>query len=149
MKYIYVKDGNVSGIPRELPNVWENVSNFNVLDNSTLKQYGWYPYTFIPGGVSDDMVPNGSYFVIEENEVKEYQAVRPKTDEERQDEINSLWSNIRSQRNFLLEKSDWTQLPDSPLSEEKKEEWRLYRQGLRDITNQPDPRAIIWPTEPN
>ncbi len=149
MKYIYVKNGNIESIPRELPNVWENVSNFNVLDNDALKEYGWYPYKYIPGGVTDDMVPNGSYFVIEENEVVEYQAVRPKTDEERQEETDSLWQNIRNQRNFFLQKSDWTQLPDSPLSEEKKEDWRFYRQSLRDITNQANPKWIIWPIEPN
>jgi hypothetical protein len=148
MKYIYVKNGNVEGMARELPNVWENISNFYVLDNATLKQYGWYPYRFVPGELSEDMVSNGSYFVIGDDEVVEYQSVRPKTDKEREDEINSLWENIRTQRNFLLEKSDWTQLPDSPLNQEKKEEWILYRQALRDITNQSDPKWIIWPTIP-
>jgi hypothetical protein len=149
MKYIYVKNGNVESIPRELPNIWENVSNFNVLDNATVKEYGWYPYRFVPGETSEDMVSNGSYFVIGNDEVVEYQSVRPKTDEERQAEINSLWENIRNQRNFLLEKSDWTQLSDSPLNPEKKEEWLVYRQALRDITNQLNPKEIVWPIEPN
>jgi hypothetical protein len=149
MKYIYVKNGNVESMARELPNVWENISNFNALDNVSFKEYGWYPYRFVSGDINEDMVPNGSYFVIGEDEVVEYQSVRPKTEQERQDEINSLWENIRVQRNFLLEKSDWTQLPDSPLSSEKKQDWVAYRQALRDITNQPDPKSIIWPTEPN
>lgn len=39
-------------------------------------------------------------------------------------------------RDSLLEESDWTQMPDSPLSEERKGAWAEYRQELRDITKQ-------------
>jgi hypothetical protein len=41
---------------------------------------------------------------------------------------------LRSIRNSLLSNSDWTQLPDSPLTEAKRAEWATYRQTLRDIT---------------
>ena len=41
---------------------------------------------------------------------------------------------LRNLRNELLQESDWTQMPDSQLSEEKKTEWQKYRQELRDIT---------------
>lgn len=33
----------------------------------------------------------------------------------------------------MLSESDWTQLPDCPLTPEKKEEWKVWRQKLRDI----------------
>jgi len=36
-------------------------------------------------------------------------------------------------RNKLLQESDWTQLTDSPAD---KAEWAVYRQALRDITDQ-------------
>lgn len=53
-------------------------------------------------------------------------------------------------RSQLLTKSDWTQLPDNGLSEEKREEWSEYRQALRDIPQQPNfPENIVWPTEPS
>ena len=39
----------------------------------------------------------------------------------------------RSKRNNLLTKSDWTQLPNNPLTSEKQEEWAVYRQQLRDM----------------
>lgn len=58
------------------------------------------------------------------------------------------WNNIRMQRNTFLSESDWTDLPHAPLSDSKKEAWILYRQSLRDITNQPDPYNIIWPIPP-
>ena len=41
---------------------------------------------------------------------------------------------VRSIRDSLLSRSDWTQLPDSPLTEAKRAEWATYRQELRDIT---------------
>ena len=41
---------------------------------------------------------------------------------------------VRAKRNAALADSDWTQLPDSPLSTAKKAEWRAYRKALRDIT---------------
>lgn len=42
---------------------------------------------------------------------------------------------MRTIRNGLLSASDWTQLPDSPLSDAKKAEWATYRQALRDFTS--------------
>ena len=40
---------------------------------------------------------------------------------------------VRNKRNELLAQSDWTQLPDSPLSQTKKNAWSKYRQQLRDM----------------
>lgn len=57
------------------------------------------------------------------------------------------WSLVRSQRNALLSASDWTQLPDVPLA--TKETWAIYRQALRDITEQTDPFNINWPVQPD
>lgn len=56
------------------------------------------------------------------------------------------WPVVRSQRNALLSASDWTQLPDVPLA--TKETWAIYRQALRDITEQTDPFNINWPVAP-
>jgi hypothetical protein len=73
------------------------------------------------------------------------------TEEEIQMHKNSLWNNIRGVRNDKMSASDWTQLPDSPLTSEKKLEWATYRQALRDITNQNiDPRVegAVWPFKP-
>lgn len=58
---------------------------------------------------------------------------------------------IRSKRANLLRNSDWTQMPDSPLSAAKKAEWAVYRQALRDM---PDTQVvnsvdeIVWPVRP-
>ena len=61
---------------------------------------------------------------------------------------------LRTIRNTKLKESDWSQMPDSPLSDAKKEEWKTYRQALRDIpVTEPTPTSglqnITWPTEPS
>lgn len=49
----------------------------------------------------------------------------------------------------LLQSSDWTQIPNNPLTLEQQQAWATYRQALRDITLQPGyPLNIIWPTPP-
>lgn len=57
----------------------------------------------------------------------------------------------RERRNSLLKNSDWTVLPDSPLTEEKVAMWKVYRQELRDLFQKystQNPEKIIWPSAP-
>ena len=56
------------------------------------------------------------------------------------------WFTIREERNKLLESTDWITGRDVP--ENTKLKWEKYREELRDITKQLDPKNIIWPTEP-
>ena len=63
-------------------------------------------------------------------------------------EADTQWVSVRGERDRKLLACDWTQLDDVPLTSEKKAEWETYRQALRDITNQPDPFNITWPTPP-
>lgn len=58
-----------------------------------------------------------------------------------------LSSEIRFKRDQLLKESDWTQLPDIPISISTG--YARYRHGLREITNQPGfPESVEWPTKP-
>ena len=148
MNYILVENGNIVGRPTELPKNWKNISNFYVLDNATLKEHGWYPHRFVETTISSNQYYDGSEFIIEENEVVEYQKVRNKTQQEIIEETEGMWRAIRDRRNELLNECDWTQLPDSPLTNQKQTQWQLYRQQLRDITTQVDPFSIEWPTAP-
>lgn len=50
----------------------------------------------------------------------------------------------RRRRDQLLAASDWTQLPDSPLSEQERAEWAVYRQALRDLNMY----GTSWPLAP-
>jgi hypothetical protein len=61
-------------------------------------------------------------------------------------QTNELPKIVRTERNNLLKQSDWTQVPDAPVN---KEEWAIYRQALRDITNQSGfPTDVVFPTPP-
>jgi hypothetical protein len=46
--------------------------------------------------------------------------------------LNS-WERIRNLRDFWLSKTDWTVLPDSPLSDTEKTNYETYRTNLRNI----------------
>tara|TARA_R100001509_G_scaffold154401_1_gene116013 strand:+ start:1825 stop:2043 length:219 start_codon:yes stop_codon:yes gene_type:complete len=50
--------------------------------------------------------------------------------------------HFRQIRNVKLARCDWTQAPDSPLSDEKKKEWATYRQALRDLTKTVTPKFL-------
>lgn len=61
---------------------------------------------------------------------------------------NTLILKARVQRNQLIAASDWTQLPDSPISDSARADWAAYRQALRDLTNASDWPSTTWPTPP-
>jgi hypothetical protein len=57
----------------------------------------------------------------------------------------------RNKRNNLLAASDWTQMPDSPLTDEAKTSWATYRTSLRNLpshSNWPNLEDNDWPTKP-
>ena len=89
---------------------------------------------FVIEGVADDatqMIVDGK--IVD----KEYSVT---------DELKA--TNARLQRDALLRESDWTQVLDSPLTDDVKTQYRTYRQALRDITlhqNWPDLADEDWP----
>ena len=64
---------------------------------------------------------------------------------------------FRVERNKRLSDCDWTQVNDCQLSETKIQEWKVYRQALRDLPETTTPSfdenrlltGIHWPTPPN
>ena len=55
---------------------------------------------------------------------------------------------VRAVRNAKLVDSDYTQLPDVTITPERVEEWRIYRQQLRDITDALQWNVTTWPAKP-
>ena len=78
----------------------------------------------------------------------------PSTSNEVQYEIIDFSSEVIAEitileRNSMLDSSDWTQLPDVPLSSEQLNLWRVYRQELRDVPQQTGfPDTVVWPVKP-
>jgi hypothetical protein len=62
---------------------------------------------------------------------------------------NVAETEIDIKRKTLLQQSDWTQIPNNPLTVEQQQAWADYRQQLRDITSQSGyPFNVVWPTPP-
>lgn len=66
--------------------------------------------------------------------------------------MDDLMKDVRKIRTDLLYGCDWTQLPDSPLTDEVKLEWQQYRQELRDLQFVSNDISSVddvsWPTPP-
>jgi len=59
-------------------------------------------------------------------------------------------ADVSSKRNKLLYQTDWTQIPNGPLTVQQQNSWNIYRQQLRDISTQSGyPYNVVWPTPPN
>ena len=67
------------------------------------------------------------------------------SDELKATAIANKWGEIRTNRNNKLAETDWKASSDLTLSND----WKTYRQALRDITTQSDPFNITWPTAPS
>lgn len=58
-------------------------------------------------------------------------------------------SSVQIKRQRLLYSSDWTQLPNGPLTAAQQAAWANYRQRLRDVTAQSGyPFNVLWPIPP-
>ena len=66
------------------------------------------------------------------------------TEQEIQDSMPIWWDDVRVTRNKLLKETDYMATSDYPITDQ----WRTYRQALRDITNQTHPLEVNWPSKP-
>jgi hypothetical protein len=106
--------------------------------------WGWSTHTLhmlLPDGIEKDVAASikqedGTYII--------------QIDEEKQAaKVAGLWTALRAERRTRLAACDWTQLPDTPLTEEQKATWSVYRQALRDLpANTTDIYNIEWPVLP-
>lgn len=68
------------------------------------------------------------------------------TPEQQQQKTEAKAYEVRQERDKLLEKCDWTQLPDTPVDPAA---WTTYRQDLRNVPQQAGfPWNVTWPTPP-
>jgi hypothetical protein len=109
-------------------------------------------------------VPNEKIFElgIFEQAIIDYNNEKNRIEEEKiqkELEIESsrdYWKELRDIRNYKLQECDWTQILDTPLSEEQKINWKNYRQELRNLPeNIQDPKPLVldlshlsWPINP-
>ena len=67
-------------------------------------------------------------------------------------EFDMAMEDLRSKRNKLLADTDYTQLPDVGFNAAERNAWMIYRQALRDITNNIETaeqaKSINFPAKP-
>ena len=149
MKYAELYNLEIVQIHYELPTAWKNLSYPNLLSDLELSDMSWsgnagyafYPYIEVTPEWNQfyTLSPVVNVVDAEAKTVTGTITATPISDAD-------AWVLVRRLRNSRLTATDWTQLPDSPLSSEKKAEWSVYRQALRDITTQENPREIVWAT---
>lgn len=94
-----------------------------------------YRTQFVSGGRLCSMPPRPS-----PNHTFDYQVKAWKLDEPK------AWAAVRAERDRLLASTDWRLLRAAETGVPVEPEWLAYRHALRDVTKQPDPSAIKWPT---
>ena len=112
---------------------------------------GWPSYTTSEDNLEEKEIGT---VVVEENRTFVYgnipvtkKLVDGKLVDSKEKETEILFEQLRINRDSLLSKSDYKVLPDSTTT--KLEEWKTYRQALRDLpANTSDPLSITWPTPP-
>ncbi|MAQ04556.1 MAG: hypothetical protein CMA50_01875 [Euryarchaeota archaeon] len=143
--------------------------NYAIIDGTTVKSTGTiqqlFPNTsFSIAGVNADFLTANNVVELVENlsfttptqklsivdayvdSGKAYSVkVESTTSEEQTTLTNQQWSSIRLQRDNLLKNTDWRASSDLTLSDD----WKNYRQALRDVPTQSDPFNITWPTAPS
>ena len=143
--------------------------NYAIIDGTTVKSTGTIQKLFpntsfgIAGANSDFLIANNVVELVENlsfttptqkltkvdayvQDGKAYNVrVENTTAEEQIALTDEKWIAIRLERDRRLQITDWRASSDLTLSDD----WKAYRQALRDVPAQSDPYNIAWPTEPS
>tara|TARA_Y100000015_G_scaffold42884_1_gene51323 strand:+ start:1389 stop:1850 length:462 start_codon:yes stop_codon:yes gene_type:complete len=152
--YVLIADGAVSQYPYSinlLKQAHPNVSFPKTLSAEVLNSYNVFEVQ-----PSDQPSADHTKNIVESNPVLQdgnwvqQWTIQDASAETINDRTTLEASLVRAERGARLEQSDWTQMADSPLTDEKKAEWATYRQSLRDMTSQSGfPFTVNYPTEPS
>jgi hypothetical protein len=153
--FVKVNNGQAETYPYTIGRLrkdYPNTSFPKKLSAELLAEYDLYRVDSEPQPVYDDKierVAQDSMPTLIENKWVIGWTVYPKEQEQIDQEAESQAELIRTRRNELLSKCDWTVLVDSPLTEEKKTEWLNYRQELRDISELENFPYVTLPNDPD
>jgi hypothetical protein len=128
---------------------------FVAVNPDTLKITHMYEYESVdtsrdPDATHIEVVPPLDYRAVLVSKDSEGNIQLAPDTEKMNDMYKWDYQTIRNQRNDILYKCDWTQIPGGPLSDEKKTEWAVYRQQLRDLVIEGTcPLDFTWPVPPS
>jgi hypothetical protein len=133
----------VGAIPEEIAAVSE--------DTAVRISFGWYPVESVKPDSFDDFteVWEEQQFEVLADKVIWTLIKRAKTTEELQKQEDERAAAERTFRDRLLFMSDWVVIKAAETGVSEGQEWKDYRQALRDVTSQPGfPWEINWPKAP-
>ena len=111
---------------------------------------GWYDFEPTPQPSSNLNIINSHEVYLDDNNIARYRwTTTLKTGDALAEAIRDKWAMIRMERTEMLQNTDFTQIPDAPITEEERAAWVTYRNELRNITSQSDPFNIVWPVSPD
>lgn len=147
MKYIKVIDEQNYVYPYNLNNLKIDFPNTSFSPNSDLSDWGIHIVT-ITSKPTDQTKNYTESLVYENNQWIVNWVESNKTTEELVMVNENKWNEIRFERNSLLKDSDFTMCEDYPYRELTLNDWKQYRESLRNLTTQEDPFNITWPIKP-
>jgi hypothetical protein len=149
--FIKIKDGLPVDHPVSAENLADVLSgdlnmNSNEITDAVILENGYALFKSAVAPLGSQATDDNSYTLHEDGIVRLNVITIVMTQAEKLD----LW--VRRSRNFELTASDWTQMADASISNEKKLAWAQYRQELRDMTtvcaNITDASDIVYPVKP-
>ena len=122
------------------------------------------PQTSFPKSVPDDLLASYDVYPYTRPVAPEYDSLTHRLTDGAFEQVEGVWvlpyvveqqpleqaeRNIRSRRDELLQETDWIVIKSYERGQNIPAEWELYRQALRDITEQAGfPYSVVWPTKP-
>lgn len=157
--YALVKNGQIIERHDSLPASWGNISGLHLAkDNEEfLNSLGWYTIqkNLVDHDPETQFVSDNTY-TFKNNVVTETPVFKQKEVILSVDPKTEFFDQLRAQRDLLLNKSDWTQIPEVQISRNANwiADWAVYRKQLRDLPDQYENNVInindvVWPSIPN
>lgn len=142
--YLNFVDNKLIGGPRQLPNCYECISNFDCLERNDpealkdLSKYGLPGHRWLKAiELSDALRPEFyekhdpdtiEYAIVNDIVYFKFKKITPSKEE--------ILTRLRKDRDEKLKSTDWTQLPDTEITSEEKEKYLKYRKILRNLPNE-------------
>ena len=156
-QYVLVVNNEIVSTPAPIPANYKNISNLFALSDEQLSDLSWSGNNEGFWLVTSDPLPtitikqkiDTSYSLNVQNKTchQTYTVVNV-TPSEEEVRKNKLKSEIRMIRDQYLVITDFTQLPDAPISDTAKLDFKNFRQQLRTMLDIPDITQAVWPSIP-
>lgn len=157
-RYILVIENEKKSNPSHLPETYKNITNFHLLSDDEVSDLSWSGNNGQGWWlVQSDPVPSVTYkqriiathtLNVASKTCHESHAVVNMSPSEEEELNNRVMLSLKTVRNRYLSMTDFTQLPDSPISEQAKLDFKNFRQQLREMFDGYDLDTIAWPSIP-